>query len=187
MLKFIFKGGNKKYISINKHRTARWTTSSKNAKANYDLDKTLKALKFVLDNCHFKFGNKMFRQIVGIPMGSDPAPYFANLFLYCYESRWLNRMKKENNVLARKFGKIFRYIDDLLAMNDGNEFEKHFMEIYPRELELKKENVANTETSFLELDISISENLFHAKLYDKRDSFGFQISRLPFKSSNIPN
>jgi len=187
VLKFVFKGGNKKVISINKHGTARWTTSSKNAKANYDLDKTLKALKFVLDNCHFKFGNKMFRQIVGIPMGSDPAPYFANLFLYCYESRWLNRMKKENNVLARKFGKIFRYIDDLLAMNDGNEFEKHFMEIYPRELELKKENVANTETSFLELDISISENLFHTKLYDKRDSFGFHISRLPFKSSNIPN
>ena len=65
----------------------------------------------------------MFRQIVGIPMGSDPAPYFSNLFLYRYEPKWLKKMKKENNILARKFGRVFRYIDDLLAINDGDEFE----------------------------------------------------------------
>ena len=118
-------------------------------------------------------------------MGSDPAPYFTNLF-FIAESKWLNKMKKENNVLTRKFGKIFRYIDDLLAVNDGGEFEKHFLEIYPSELELKKENVVNTETNFLELSITISENLFHTKLYDKRDAFGFHISRLPFKESNMP-
>ena len=70
---------------------------------------------------------------------------------------------------------------------DGNEFEKHYLEIYPPELQLKKENVTNTETNFLELNINISENSLHTKIYDKRDSFGFHISRLPFKSSNIPN
>ena len=150
------------------------------------MDKILKAIKFLLDNCHFKFGNKLFRQVIGIPMGSDPAPYFANLFLYRFESRWLNRMKKENPVLARKFGRIFRYIDDLLAINDGNEFEKHYLEIYPSELELKKENTGYTETSFLELSISISNRSFSTKLYDKRDAFGFHISRLPFRDSNIP-
>ena len=139
-----------------------------------------------MDNCHFQFGNKLFRQIVGIPMGSDPAPYFANLFLYRYESRWLNRMKKENNVLARKFGRVFRYIDDLIAINDGNEFEKYHSEIYPSELELKKENVINTETNFLELNITISDHSFHTKLYDKRDAFGFHVCRLPFKDSNMP-
>ena len=32
----------------------------------------------------------------------------------------------------------------------------------------------------------ISDNKFHTKLYDKRDSFGFHICRLPFKDSNIP-
>ena len=44
-------------------------------------------------------------------MGSDPAPYFANLFLYRYESRWLNRMKKENNLdnkLLRILNKCLR-------------------------------------------------------------------------------
>ena len=157
-----------------------------NSLVKYDLDKILSATKFLLDNCHFKFGNKLFRQIVGIPMGSDPAPYFANLFLYRYESRWLTKMKKENNVLARKFGRVFRYIDDLLAINDGGEFERHYSEIYPSELELKKENVVNTETNFLELNIQLENRLFNTKLYDKRDAFGFSISRLPYKESNIP-
>ena len=67
------------------------------------------------------------------------------------------------------------------------EFEKHYPEIYPSELELKKENVVNTETNFLELNIRLSERLFHTKLYDKRDEFGFHISWLPFKDSNIPH
>ena len=186
IIKFVFKGGTKTTISINKYGIAQWKKYAITSPCNYDLDKTLRAVKYLLDNCHFKFGNKLFRQIVGIPMGSDPAPYFANLFLYRYESKWLYKMKKENNVLARKFGRIFRYIDDLLAINDGGEFEKHYSEIYPSELELKKENVINTETSFLELSISISDHSFHTKLYDKRDSFGFHISRLPFKDSNIP-
>ena len=74
----------------------------------------------------------------------------------------------------------------MLAINDGDEFEKYYSEIYPSELELKKENFINTESSFLELSISISDHSFHTKLYDKRDAFGFHISRLPFKNSNIP-
>ena len=124
-------------ISINKYGIARWTKYANNSQPKYDLDKILKAIKFLQDNCHFTFGNKLFRQIVGIPMGSDPAPYFANLFLYRYESRWINKMKKDNPVLARKFGQVFRYIDDLLAINDGEVFENHYLDIYPAELEMK--------------------------------------------------
>ena len=119
-------------------------------------------------------------------MGSDPAPYLANLFLYRYESTWLSKTRKDNYILARKFGRVFRFIDDLISINDGGEFEKCLPLIYPEELELKKENAVNTATSFLELDIRICDNQFHTKLYDKRDSFGFHICRLPFKDSNIP-
>ena len=184
ILKFVFKGGRNTNISINRYGTARWTKRSN--KYCYDLDKITRAIKYLLDNCHFKFGNKLFRQIVGIPMGSDPAPFFANLFLYQYESRWLNRMKKENNILARKFGRTFRFIDDLLAINDGDEFERYHSQIYPPELELKKENAVNSKTSFLDLSINITDHSFLTKLYDKRDDFGFHISRLPYRCSNIP-
>lgn len=32
-----------------------------------------KPAKYLFDNCYFKIGKKMFRQIIGFPMGSDPA------------------------------------------------------------------------------------------------------------------
>ena len=97
------------------------------------------------------------------------------LLLYRYESTWLNKIKKDNNILARKFGQIYRFIDDLLAVNDGGAFERYHSQIYPEELELKKENTTNVETSFLELKINILDRRFHTKLYDKRDAFGFHI------------
>ena len=73
-------------------------------------------------------------------MGSDPASFFANLFLYFYESRWLKSIKDTNYRVKRTFGNIFRFTDDLIAVNDGNEFENHYNEIYPSKLILKKEN-----------------------------------------------
>ena len=120
-------------------------------------------------------------------MGSDPAPAFANLFLYHYESTWLDNIKKTNNILARKFGQVFRYIDDLLALNDGNSFESHFKDIYPEELQLNKENAESSSTNFLDLHIEIVDRTFTTLLFDKRDHFGFSITRLPYKDSNIPH
>ena len=32
-----------------------------------------------------KFGTKRYRQIIGIPMGTNCAPLVADLFLFCYE------------------------------------------------------------------------------------------------------
>ena len=186
IIKFIFKGGDRKYISVTKNG-ANWVKCGRKSSVLYDINKTLNAVKYILDNCYFKFGDLVFRQIIGIPMGIDPAPYFANLFLYMYESSWIKKIKKEDPILARKFGNTFRFIDDLTSINDGNEFEAHHKEIYPEELELKKENALNTETNFLELNIKIQDRIFLHKIFDKRDNFGFHINRLPFKSSNIPS
>ena len=94
--------------------------------------------------------------------------------------------KKTNNTLARKFGNVFRYIDDLLALNDGKSFESVYHEIYPEELQLNKENVDDTEANFLDLHIKIDNGVFTTMLYDKRDNFGFDITRLPYRNSNIP-
>ena len=119
-------------------------------------------------------------------MGSDPAPAFANLFLYHYESTWIKSIKKSNNILARKFGQVFRYIDDLLALNDGGSFESYYKDIYPEELQLNKENADSSSTNFLDLTISIENGVFVTRLDDKRDHFGFSITRLPYRESNIP-
>ena len=65
-------------------------------------------------------------------------------------------------------------------------FEKHYKEIYPEELQLKKESKFSNTCSFLDLSINIEHNSFVTSLYDKRDDYNFKIVRLPYRSSNIP-
>ena len=60
-------------------------------------------------------------------------------------------MQKNDIRQARRFSKIFSFIDDLNALNNGGEFEQSFKEIYPPELILKMQNVSSNKGSFLNL------------------------------------
>ena len=54
---------------------------------NYNLwscQKVCEALTFLLDNIYIRFGSKLYRQIVGIPMGTSCAPLVADLFLFMF-------------------------------------------------------------------------------------------------------
>ena len=64
-------------------------------------------------------------------MESDPAPFIANLFLYVYENRYMNWLKKSDLSRARNLRHVFRFIADLIAINDNDEFLKSYKEIYP--------------------------------------------------------
>ena len=90
-------------------------------------------------------------------------------------------------VNVRKINNSFRFIDDLLSLNDDSTFEKHYKHIYLTELELKKESNNNSCASFLDMYIYIENGEFHTKLFDKLDNFGFNIVRVPFYCSNIPS
>ena len=46
-------------------------------------------------------------------------------------------------------------------------------QIYPTELQLNKANTSGTETAFLDLHLSISNDIVSTKIYDKRDDFNF--------------
>ena len=100
---------------------------------------------------------------------------------------WMNKLKKNHLMKARKPCNIFRFIDDLNSINDGGEFESNYSNIYPEELQLGKENTDKHEASFLDLNIKIKDGKFHFGLFDKRDSFPFSIVRTPDKSSNVPS
>ena len=43
-----------------------------------------------------RFGTKLYRQIVGIPMGTNYAPLVADLFLYCYERDSMKYLSSDN-------------------------------------------------------------------------------------------
>ena len=58
--------------------------------------------------------------------------------------------------------------------------------IYPSELKLNKANTTDTETPFLDLGLSISNDFVSSKIYDKRDDFDFDIVNFPFLDGDIP-
>ena len=59
------------------------------------LQKVTDALISLLDNIYIRFGSKLYRQNVGIPMGTNYAPLVANLFLLCYERDFMKSLTKE--------------------------------------------------------------------------------------------
>ena len=119
-------------------------------------------------------------------MGIDPAPFWANLYLHQFETRFMKDLLKSDIETARKFHGCSRFIDDLLCVNDNREFSNSYKKIYPSDLELKCEHHGQHAT-FLDLDIKISDGVFVYKLYDKRDEFPFFVVRMPDRSSNIPS
>ena len=183
---FCFQGGSHNVLSVSTS-VARWI-SENNKRATLKFSKELfkEGLSYLMGNCYFTFGEHVFRQVIGIPMGSDPAPFMANLFLYHYESNWINNLKKKNLQKARRFGNTFRFIDDLLTINDNGLFNENFKEIYPPELQLNLESSGDRIT-FLDIDLRNVEGRLDVRLFDKRDSFSFEIVRLPFCSSNMPS
>ena len=59
-------------------------------------DTTFGLLSFLLDNIYIRFGTKLYRQIVGIPMGTNCAPLVADLFLFCYERDFMKDLSSDN-------------------------------------------------------------------------------------------
>ena len=42
------------------------------------------AINHLIENCCFNIGKVTINQAIGIPLGIDPAPFWANIFLYPY-------------------------------------------------------------------------------------------------------
>ena len=185
-LDFVFEGCTRDYIVINKQGCASW--SSKKRGDHFGFTKSLlkEAITFLLHNCFFSIGNIMI-QPIGIPTGSDPTPFFANFFLAHKKAGWVKAQQKLGTINVRKINNSFRFIDDLLSLNDDSTFEKHYKDIYSTELELNRENNSSSCASYLEICICIENGEFHTKLFGKRDSFAFDIVRMPFYCPNVPN
>ena len=73
------------------------------------------ALHYLLDNIFITFGSKLYRQIVGIPMGTNCAPLIADLFLFCYERDF--KLSHQTDII-KAFNFTSRYLDDLLIIDN---------------------------------------------------------------------
>ena len=121
-------------------------------------------------------------------MGTYCAPLLADLFLYSYEAEFIQTLiRSGKRQLAKSFNFTFRYIDDVLSLNNSK-FSDYINDIYPEELEIKETTDNSTSSSFLDLLLEFdNDNRLRVKIYDKRDDFDFNIVNYPFLCGNIPH
>ena len=99
---------------------------------------------------------KLYRQVVGIPIGANCAPLAADLFLFCYERDFMMFLSDDKQAgVIDAFNTTSRYLDDILNSHNVY-FDNMVSQIYPSELLLNKANTSDTEAAFLNLHLSIS-------------------------------
>ena len=76
-------------------------------------------------------------------------------------------------------------MDDILNINNVY-FDNMVSQIYPSELQLNKANASDTDATFLDLHLSISNGSVSFKIYDKLDDFDFEIVYFPFLDGDVP-
>ena len=63
--------------------------------------------------------SKLYRQTIGIPMGTNCTPLVADLFLFCYERDFMKSLSRENQTdIIEAFNSTSRYLDDLLNIDN---------------------------------------------------------------------
>ena len=186
VIKHAFQLTKKKGISVY-NNDARWTDDPKKGTVHIDEKLLIQLTNWLIANNFVMFGDKCFRQVVGIPMGTDCAPFLANLFLFSLEFQWIHKQNKLKKFhLVRKFISCGRYIDDLLMINNDDSMLAVMADIYPKELVLVPDDSDGLSTSFLDLQLDAIDGVVSTKIFDKRDSFDFPIVKFPTLSGNIP-
>ena len=85
----------------------------------WSCQKVCEALVYLLDNIFIRFGTKIYRQIIGIPMGTNCPPLVADLFLCCYEGDFMKSLSLESQAdIIEAFKSTSRYLDDLLNIDN---------------------------------------------------------------------
>ena len=163
-----------------------------------DLASVHQLIDLIIDNVFVTVGDRIYRQCRGMPMGVNPAVYFANLYLFTYEWDFVHRLitvhaaphtAPAQRVLAlkalRAFQWVARYIDDLLIITSAGismEFVSLFLYveqphqgltgIYPPSLTLSSTSQPVGMTAKY-MDVYLCLAFQHhgpivTKLYDKR-------------------
>ena len=101
-------------------------------------------------------------------MGTNCAPLVANLFLFCYESMMSLPNNKQADAIDAP-NTTSRYLNDILNINI----------VY-------FDNTSDKEAAFIDLHLSISNDIVSTKIYDKPDDFDFEIVNFPYLDGDVP-
>ena len=145
-------------------------------------------LEYLIDNFFVEFGGRIFQQTIGIPMDTNCAPLLADLFLYSYETEFVQSLLQAGKKhLAQQFSFTYRYIYIWCIVSEKHKNCRLFRIQYPPELEIKETTETASSSSYVDCYLYIYNGKLTTRLYNKRDDFNFPIVNFPFLSSNIPS
>ena len=74
-----------------------------------------KTVSLLIKKLLFTISNLMFKQDIGIPVGIDPAPFWANLFLYLIQSKYGKKLISLGSPRVYKYHGTWRFINEPLC------------------------------------------------------------------------
>ena len=88
---------------VDRHGNADWSlvTSLTAECTSTDGSKLLEWMEYLINNVYIKVGNRVYRQTIGIPMGTDCATQLANLFLFHYEYSYMKGLMRDNLCIVK--------------------------------------------------------------------------------------
>jgi hypothetical protein len=99
---FIISSYHNAYMSQNR--------SKRSSDVSFTNEELIRAIEMIVDNSFVEYKNCIYRQIIGIPMGTSCAPHLANIFLFMYESQYIQGLiNSGQESKAALLSKNFRY------------------------------------------------------------------------------
>ncbi len=154
-------------------------------------------LDFLLDNLFLCFGQGVYRQCIGIPMGTNCPVYLANFYLFTYEFDFFKRLLKSDTcpVVLHRLSLVCRFVDDLFVPDfpDFENFTYLNQDSFGSSIYLKTSCELNSmckgfSCNFLDLTVRLSPQGVSCDIFDKcsqPEYAGIEMIRMPHVHSNI--
>ena len=84
LIRGAFEDSGKKKIAVYS-KEAKWVNQGREGTKTVDEEELIEMVEYLVTNMMIIYGDKVYRQWIGIPMGTDCAPFLANLYLFALE------------------------------------------------------------------------------------------------------
>lgn len=129
----------------------------------------------VQENCLYE-GNRVFKQICGIPMGEESQSNFGWYLLLTYIHERNNNLNKE--ILS------YRYIDVLIVKLDNDNTNLDF-DYYPNNLKLELSSMDIKNINYLDINMKLENENLVIGVFDKRNYLNFKTIKSLHFDSNV--
>ena len=132
----------------------------------FNKDSFKKLLEIAVQDTHFLFNDKVFKQIDGVSMGSPLGPIMANAFMCSFEEKMLEDCPLSFRPLFYK-----RYVDDTIALFRTKEAAERFLEYMNRlhpNIKFTIEHEHENQLPFLDILITRTDHGFSTNVFRKK-------------------